>query len=430
MNTIRPTSGMIITEDTRFEPGVYPLEKGVTIAADGITLEGAGAHLIGISHKGVGIHLQGVQNVTIKNVQLSGFYHGIRSADCQSLTITHCIIKDTLDYIPDVEGMNIWREPVRTYGGAILLEGVRYSHVVENDLSHQMIGVMAYYCREIELSGNLADHNTRFGFLLYETSHCTLKDNKADFCGRMPSKPGLSGDKDVEAAGFLLLHNSSQNTFIRNSARLGENGFHLAGLTPDLDRVPCNNNHFELCDGSNNMSCAFETAYCQNNVFINNQANLSNYGFRIRFGLETEISGNTIQGNRRAGIAAENSAHCQVENNTVQDNQYGVLLWTKPNPKLLTLLPGNDTSKFWDIQGNSLHRNHTGIRIAANQDQGFLPLMNLQGENPETYLRPHDHEIRLNDISGNRIGIQTVHCDRTVVQDNSFSLNLSGDIKS
>jgi hypothetical protein len=49
---------------------------------------------------------------------------------------------------------------------------------------------------------------------------------------------------------------------------------------------------------------------------------------------------------------------------------------------------------------------------------------------PDTYLRPHDHEIRRNDNSGNRIGIQTLHCNRTVIQDNSFSLNLAGDIKS
>ncbi len=54
MKTVQPTSDMILTEDTRFEPGIYILEEGITLAADGITLDGAGAHLIGVNHQGVG----------------------------------------------------------------------------------------------------------------------------------------------------------------------------------------------------------------------------------------------------------------------------------------------------------------------------------------------------------------------------------------
>ena len=35
-----PVDGMTITEDTRFAPGVDALKEGLTIGADGVTLEG------------------------------------------------------------------------------------------------------------------------------------------------------------------------------------------------------------------------------------------------------------------------------------------------------------------------------------------------------------------------------------------------------
>ena len=74
MKTIQPTPGMTITENTRFEPGVYILEEGITLAADGITLDGAGALLIGVNHQGVGVRMEGVRDITIRNLQISGFY--------------------------------------------------------------------------------------------------------------------------------------------------------------------------------------------------------------------------------------------------------------------------------------------------------------------------------------------------------------------
>lgn len=41
--SIPPTDGMIIGADTTLAPGVYHLPHGLTIAADGVTLDGGGA---------------------------------------------------------------------------------------------------------------------------------------------------------------------------------------------------------------------------------------------------------------------------------------------------------------------------------------------------------------------------------------------------
>lgn len=428
MKNIRPTAQMVITEDTRFEPGVYLLPEGITIAANGVTLDGAGAQLIGVNRQGVGLEIKGARDVTVKNLQISNYYHGIRAADCQNLTLKHCKITETAEAPANATPLDVWREAHQAYGSAILLEGVSKSRLLNNDLQHQMNGLLTYYCRELSVEGNNASYNSGFGFHLYETCQSTFQNNWADHCGRLSAKP--EGQLGAASAGFLIAHHASQNSFIGNSARLCGNGFRLAGMTPTNEWVPCNDNRFENCDGSYSPNAAFEATFSQGNHFRNNQASHANYGFWLAFSRETELHGNTIQGNHRAGIAAENGVRFRVENNTLQDNHFGLLVWSRPVPAFLKALPENDTSKFWLIQGNSLHRNHTALRIAANQDHGTMPWKELQNENPETYLRPHDHEIRQNDIAGNRLGIQTVHCDRTTVQDNTFSLNLVGDIKS
>ncbi|MEZ4670069.1 MAG: hypothetical protein R3E39_19365 [Anaerolineae bacterium] len=47
-----PVDGMVITEDTKFAPGVYPLSEGLTIASNGITVDGEGVLLVDKSRKG------------------------------------------------------------------------------------------------------------------------------------------------------------------------------------------------------------------------------------------------------------------------------------------------------------------------------------------------------------------------------------------
>ncbi len=49
--TVMPIDGMVITEDTVFEPGIYALPNGVSIGASGITLDMNGAVLVGTDLK-------------------------------------------------------------------------------------------------------------------------------------------------------------------------------------------------------------------------------------------------------------------------------------------------------------------------------------------------------------------------------------------
>ncbi len=61
-----PTDGMVIRQSMTLAPGVYDLPQGLTIASDGVTVDGAGVLLVGQDHTGVGLHIDGQHDVTIK----------------------------------------------------------------------------------------------------------------------------------------------------------------------------------------------------------------------------------------------------------------------------------------------------------------------------------------------------------------------------
>jgi nitrous oxidase accessory protein NosD len=92
---------MIITENTTLESGVYYLPEGITIAAGGITLDGNGAVLVGSNREGHGVTVRGQDGVTIKNLRLRDYYHGIYAEDASDLTITECQITSTAEVAPN-----------------------------------------------------------------------------------------------------------------------------------------------------------------------------------------------------------------------------------------------------------------------------------------------------------------------------------------
>ena len=426
MKTIQPTNAMILREDTRFEPGTYVVPEGITIAADGITVDGNGARLIGNGVGGTAIQLEGVSQVTLKNFQISGFSRGIAAVDGQSLTIKNCRIRDGAlnpNALPPAFPWQI----AEAFPVAIFLAGVTDSQIINNDLQCQANGLAAYSCQRLEVRGNTASHQPGFGFLLNDTSQSTFRENTADHCGADGLSPHAQTPEGHLAAGFLLVNGAEHNVFQSNTARACSTGFKLMGLTPQNQAAPCSQNRFEGNDASHCIYDGFADHHNQENHYLQNQVHNANIGFTLDHVSGARLENNSLFGNHRAGVAAVNSVHCDLIHNTLQDNRFGVLLWSRPDPQAQSTLPENDTSKFWEIRNNTFLRNHTGIRIAADQVAGLTALGPDQaGKLP----KPHDHEILQNVFSDNRIGIQTQGVERTVIKDNQFELNLLGDIKS
>jgi parallel beta-helix repeat protein len=223
------------------------------------------------------------------------------------------------------------------------------------------------------------------------------------------------------------VYGSSRNVFRRNTARLGGDGFFLAGLGPTGEKRGCDDNLFEENDGSLSPNVAFEATFSRGNVFRNNHADRSNYGFWLGFSWDTEVSCNRMVMNRQAGIAVENGHGFQVRGNSFQGNGHGVLIWSKHVERFAELYPENLTSYGWTIEDNSFTRNGKGIRIAADQDHGIRsPAPELCGK---ADLRPREHAIRKNDIQDNRVGIELHGADGTVVEENVLSRNVEANLR-
>jgi parallel beta-helix repeat protein len=409
-----------VNSDMRLEAQTYFLPGGITIDADNLTLNGQGATIIGMNKTGQGITVFGRRNIVIKNLRILNYYHGISIQQSNEIEVLNCTITSTAEIPLNTLFLDIWKPARDAYGGAIYLEKVTDAQIHDNDLQHQMNGLLSYQCKRLEVMNNLASYCSGFGFHLFETSDSTFENNYADFCCRyhLSDKGSHLG---ADAAGFLIVYKSCNNIFRKNFARLGGDGFFLAGLSPAGIDVGCNNNLFEENDASYSPNNAFEGVFSKGNLYRKNKASHSNYGFWLGFCRDCVIHNNEIHNNRQAGIAVENGIHFEVVENDVQNNSHGILLWTRFYDFLKNIPDINATSRDWLIERNKLIRNRKAIRIAANQDHG---IKSIQTESSP--ILPKDHVIRRNEFQDNVIGIELEETENTRVDENRMN-NLVAD---
>lgn len=410
-----PADDMNITRDTQLTPGVYYLPAGLTVAANHVTLDGNGALLIGAGRQGSGITIEGRANVTVRNVRLAEYYHGIYARACRGLTISGCQVTATAEVAPNTSFLDIWKEAENAYGGGILLREVSDSSLVRNDLMHQMAGLYAFGCSRLTVRENNASFCSGWGFHLYQTCDSLYEENVADYCCRWEPRGGRTGHMGADAAGFLIVHSSCRNVFRRNLARMGGDGFFLAGMTPRFEPVGCDNNLFEQNDGSWSPNIAFEATFSRGNIFRDNYANRCNYGFWLGFSRDGVLEGNQANENRRAGIAVENGVYFQARRNTFQSNRHGILLWSKRLPDFEKAVPENDTSRDWLIEENLFADNTKAVRIAADQDHGIRPLA-ASGEWGLPAPAPRGHTLRNNRLEKNGVDFDIIGAEETSLE--------------
>ncbi|MBM3496601.1 MAG: hypothetical protein FJX72_20120, partial [Armatimonadetes bacterium] len=184
MKPIVPTDGMVIRESCRLAEGVYVLPGGLRIGAPAITVDGAGALIVGAGRRGVGVALEGMSGVTLRNLRLMEYEHGIRAADAMNLVIEGCDITATTEVAPNTIFLDIWRGPQNPYGAGILLDRIRAARIAGCMLQHQQNGLLTYRCRHIAVANNNASYNSGFGFHLYDTCDSVFEANCAAYCCR------------------------------------------------------------------------------------------------------------------------------------------------------------------------------------------------------------------------------------------------------
>jgi len=423
MELVAPRDGLTLKGEVRLPAGIYVLNEPMRIADSNTQISASDCTLLLAEGVQAALVADDLQNVTIEGVRILGGKHGIIARRCQRLTIRWCAISATQEIPPNTVFLDIWKTDEDPYGSALLLVECADSSIEENNLQHQQNGILTYRCSGLVVRRNLCNYNSGFGIHLYGTSRSRFEENSCDYCCRFePREGGLHfGHMGADAAGFLIVHGSCHNEFRRNTARLGGDGFFLAGMTPEGELVGCDDNRFEENDGSLSPNIAFEATFSKRNVFRKNFADRCNYGFWCGYSSDFIIESNRMLFNRQAGIAVENGTGFLVQDNTFQSNGHGVLIWTQP---WLGKGAGvNDTSEGWRIEGNRFLRNGIGIRIAADQDHGIRP-----STADRTTPPPHNHTITKNDIQENRIGVELLRVRGSRVVENILNRNVEADL--
>lgn len=404
---ILPTNNMTITEDTVFRSGVYVLPGGIRIAADHVTIQGNGTTIVSSTQTGVGVRAEGHSGITVEDLSVIGFYHGIRLDDCRDVTLDRVRVRSTAE----IEGIDtflyLWLPIEKAYGGAILLNRVEKGSIRQCDIQHQMNGILLYDCDGITVEANNPSFNSGWGVYLSHTRNSTLQNNQLDFCNRLYRRPEDGSIRaEADAAGIVLVKGSSNNRLRHNSCLCGGDGIFIAGYEHPGKIEPCNDNLIEDNDCRLSPNNAIESTFSKGNIFRRNDCSRSNYGFWMGYSHDNVIEDNTIEFSRWAGIAIEHGFDFTIRDNRIRLNGEGIRLWTRGGGPI-EYFPDRRVAHDIMVEDNLFESNTTGINAYTGE------------ATPEQSC--HHFHVRNNQFHDNRIGVRFGRVTDCAVTGNQFT---------
>jgi len=319
-----------------------------------VSLNLSGVVLDGERNGGVGIWVHDCRDVTIANGIVIGFHYGIHADNVRNLNILGCVVSDNANpqdtgWLPDIEA------PVEEgFGGGIYLYRVRNSVIENNQTGNGFNGISLIRSDHNVISGNNASHCGNVGIYLLRSSHNEISDNQAEHCIRYTDRFWCD---TADSAGILLEDGSNHNRITGNSLRYSGDGFFIRGHHGESS----NDNFVSGNDASYSPNNAFEAVFCSGNVFEDNIANYSNYGFWLGYSTNSTMRGNEIRANRFDGIAIEHGRSNVIVGNRIEENRNGIRLWSDRAPQTHEAV--GDPRRHYSISGN---------RIAASRECGVF----------------------------------------------------------
>ncbi len=346
-------SGNYAAEDPGEDGFLRIVEDGVELVAAGVRLDGMG------SYSGYGVVIDSRENVLLRGIELTGYHYGVKITGSSDITVrqvrSHGNKKET-------EGWLLITEPTQHGGGILLLESDGCLIEDNPDLTDQNVGVELQNSHHNTVRNNVANHCTAWGIRLYASDHNTIENNEAHHCIR-------GGGND--AAGMLLVQGSDRNIIEGNDLRWGGDGFFIGNEHGE----PSNHNLIVGNDGSFSPHNAFEATFSDSNVFEDNIANDSHYGFWLGYSFNNIVRGNEIRNNRADGIAIDRGFFNTIEENTFSGNVNNIHLWQGSPP-----VPGygDHESHHYTLRENVFESGDYGI-TAANTDSVTIERNVIEG---------------------------------------------------
>lgn len=401
--TVEPRPGLVLTRDTTFTPGEYHFDagEGMVIGADGITVDGNGAIIVGpgtagnpASFAGTGIQSEGHSNVTLKDLTVKGFDLGLKVVDGASWTITGNDFSDN------------YTDPSFGWGdgppfGAVRLERVKQSTITRNRGQRVWNGLNLRYSDDNTITGNDFSTCSNVCLKMWRASRNLIRDNTMSYGIRID--PGETHARDSTSA--LIETGSNDNKLYNNDFTHGGDGVFIRPLNGFLST----GNYFEGNDASYAHNNAWE-CWSSGNTFVNNKANYSSYGFWLGGSDHTVLIGNeaayngTVNANApepfgNAGISVVHgsSSHSILQGNNIHDNKsvglafgykvgYEAFHWIIQQNRVYD----NTTygiymrdARWIDMAGNALSGNALGdVKRDRNVTDVFERDATMQGEPP------------------------------------------------
>ncbi len=340
-----------------------PEELGVVIIASsgthldmtGVTLESGDS--LASEFIGIGIVSRGVDDVQIRGGVVRGYRYGVlleggrghRVSDMILSGSRSRLLRSTITEFDEADWLDIFQpDTFETYGSGVLLKWTDQASVTRIVATRSQNGIGLFGARRSHIADNDVSQNSGWGIHLWRASHNVIARNEAHHNVRCETR---SYSRGCDSAAILLRERSDSNVIMGNNLRYSGDGFFLSGHRPLVN--PSVGNLVIRNDASFAYHNAFESTFSSGNMFLDNVADSSRYGFWLGYSSRTVVRDNRVIGTTAVGIAIEHGSDNTIAANTIIGGDVGVKLYAPHQ--------GDDPSRGYRIDDNVLADLRRGI---------------------------------------------------------------------
>lgn len=360
-------AGTAVTGDVKICPGRYRImdreERGIIVVTGsgtrvdltGVTLESGDS--VPSRFVGMGITSRGADSIYIRGGRIRGFRYGIRLEGGKGHRIVGIDLsgsrsqqlRSTPERFDEADWLDIFRPDVfEAYGAGLYLRRTTGAQVTGVIARGSQNGIGLFESREAWLADNDVSRNSGWGIHLWKSSRNTIVRNNASYSVRCES-PGYR--RGCDSAALLLREQSDSNVITDNNLTRSGDGFFLSGHRPLVS--PSIANLVYRNDASHAWHNAFEATFSAWNVFLENHADSSDYGFWLGYSRGTVVRGNIVLGTRTAAIAIEHGGENELAGNVIIGGATGIHLFAPSDT--------GESSTLYRVDDNTIARVARGI---------------------------------------------------------------------